>query len=291
MELRQLECFARTAELGSFTKAAQLLHISQPALSNNIALLERSLGVRLFDRHGKKVTLNATGLSVLEHSQEILDHCDQIYSLCQLAKQESQSVISIRMMAASEYLTEILSGFKQQHPEITVRSYQNAGSMEQEDVDILVYASIKAHHYTTNLSVLCESLALAVPPDHVLYERDSVSFSQIAEFPLVSLRRGNDMRTLEDHYFELAGITPRREVECDVPATLRALIKSGFGIALVPTITWNITRDSSLRLIPIQDYRCVRYINIHLPHPERTNQSVNLFFQYLRTCFEKLAVL
>ncbi len=287
MELRQLECFARTAEIGNFTKAAELLHISQPALSNSIALLERSLGVQLFDRHGKKVSLNATGMSVYEQVQEILNRRDKIYSICQCAKQEENKLVSIRMMAASEFLTEILSAFKQQHPEITIRSYQNAGSMEQEDVDILVYASIRPHQYETNCSVLCEELAVAVPPEHPLYQQDSVTLAQITAYPLISLRTGNDMRRLEDHFFDLAGLNPRREVECDVPATLRSLIRKGFGIALVPTITWNLPGDSKLRLIPIRDYRCARYINVHLPHPERTNPSVELFFRYLKAYFEE----
>jgi DNA-binding transcriptional LysR family regulator len=286
MELRQLECFAKTAELGSFTKAAQLLHISQPALSKSIALLEDSLGVKLFDRHGKKVTLNATGLSVLEFAQEILDRCNKIYSVCQTAKNEDQSTLALRMMAGSEFLPVILAGFKKLHPEITIISRQNAGSMEQEDADILIYASKKEHRYSTDRSVLCESLALAVPEGHPLYNAETVSFSKIAEYPMVSLRAGNDMRILEEYYFELAGVTPRREVECDVPATLRALIKSGFGISLVPTVTWNITEDSSIRLLSIRDFNCVRYINVTLPHPEKTNPSVEAFYRYLEEFFQ-----
>ena len=72
MELHQLECFVRTAELGSFTKAAERLHISQPALSKNISLLENSLDVKLFDRNGKRFTLSATGKQVLELAKSIL---------------------------------------------------------------------------------------------------------------------------------------------------------------------------------------------------------------------------
>lgn len=288
MELRQLECFARTAELGSFTKAAQLLHISQSALSKSIALLEGNLGVKLFDRHGKKTTLNATGLSVLEQAQEILDGCSRIYSICQIAKKEEKNTLALRMMAGSEFLPMILAGFKELHPEITIISRQNAGTMEQEDVDVLIYSSKKQHRYSTDRSVLCESLALAVPEEHPLYNAETVSFEEIAEYPVVSLRVGNDMRILEEYYFELAGISPRREVECDVPATLRALIKSGFGISLVPTFTWNITESSSIRLVPIRDFNCVRYINVALPHPEKTNPSVELFYHYLEKFFQEL---
>lgn len=288
MEIRQLECFVKTAELGNFTKAADLLHISQPALSNNIALLERSLGLKLFDRHGKRVTLNSNGANVLAHAREILDQRNQIYTYCQLSKNEPKNRVSIRMTAASEYITNILSDLRSAHPEIAVQTYQNSGTMSQEDVDILVFASIQKHSYTTDHSVLCESLALAVPQGHPLYERDSVSMSEIASHPVISLRTGNDMRMLEDHYLEQAGVCFYREVECDVPATMRSLLRGGFGIGLVPTITWKL-QDSQLRLIPIRDYECIRYINVHLPHPERINKNVDLVFHRIETFFQEIS--
>lgn len=288
MEIRQLECFVKTAELGNFTKAADLLHISQPALSNNIALLEKTLGLKLFDRHGKRITLNSNGANVLEHAREILNQRDQIYAYCQLSKNESGNRVSIRMTAASEYLPNILSDLRSAHPEISIQTYQNSGTMSQDDVDILIFASIQEHSYTTDHSVLCESLALAVPQGHPLYERDSVSMSEIAQYPVISLRAGNDMRILEDHYLDQAGVCFYREVECDVPATMRSLLRGGFGIGLVPTVTWKLM-DAQLHLIPIRDYECIRYINVHLPHPERINKNVDIVFRQIEAFFQGIS--
>lgn len=281
MELRQLECFVKTAELGSFTKAAALLHISQPALSKSIHLLEEGLGAELFDRNGKKVSLNTTGLTVLEHAQRILNECQQIEAFCGGLRETTKKTITLRMMAASEHLPKLLSGFRQIRPDISIISLQAAHGMDQGDTDVLIYASRQPREYALDKSVLREPLALAVPSGHPLYEASSVSFSQLGEHPILSLRVGNDMRTLEDYYFNLAGISPHREIECDTPATLRSLIVSGFGIAMVPTVTWRAVHTPKIKLLPISGVDCVRYINIAIPNLNRMNCEVEALYRYM----------
>lgn len=288
MELRQLECFVKTAELGSFTKAAALLHISQPALSKSIHLLEQRLGTALFDRNGKKVSLNTAGLTVLEHAQRILNECQQIEAFCGGLREAEQKSITLRMMAASEHLPKLLSGFRQIRPDISIISLQAAHGMDQSDTDILVYASRQPRDYALDKSVLREPLALAVPEGHPLFSFSEVTFSQLGEHSLLSLRIGNDMRTLEDHYFNLAGIAPHREIECDTPATLRSLIVSGFGIAIVPTVTWRAVHSPKIKLLPISGVDCVRYINIAVPNLERMNREVEALYRYMEYNLEEM---
>lgn len=287
MELRQLECFVKTAELGSFTKASLQLHISQPALSKNISLLEERLGVKLFDRQGKKVRLNETGRRVLAHAQEILKGCDAITAICQAAKQQETHAVTLQMTAGSEYLPEILSGFQQLHPEVAILSLQNH-SLGPDAGDILVSASVHGSNAHGSCAVLEESLALAVPPGHPLFAQKQVTFGEIAQHPIISLRTGTDMRAIEDHYFQRAGITPQRMVECDTPATLRALIKSGFGIAFVPTVTWRSILDSRLRLLPVQGSVCTRYITVSFTHPERVSSTARALFDFIVAYFQNV---
>lgn len=288
MELRQLECFARTAETGSFTKAAALLHISQPALSKSIALLERNLGVKLFDRNGKRVTLNATGLAVLEEVQAILEHCDRIRMLCIPACEPQNRTVTVRARAASALLPGLLAAFHQEHPEIIINTLQDAGDMQQADADVLLYSSLHEHRYSADRSVLCEPLVMAIPAGHPLAGPESVTLQEAAAFPLCSLRTGHDLRMLEEHCFQQAGIVPRREVECDTPSTLRALLRTGFGIALVPAVTWDLAEDPGLRLLPLRDAVCKRYINVSLPHPEKASGEILEFFHCVVRFFHAL---
>ena len=287
MELHQLECFVRAAELGNFTMAAKRLYISQPALSKNIALLEKNLGVQLFERRGKRFTLSPIGSQVLEHSRQILDHSQQIQLLCQ-AEQPRQTPVTLRMMCASELFSDIMAGFKPLHPDIQVTLLPNVRSMEQEDSDILVFSSRQPHHYQTDKSVLREELRMVVPPGHPLYDREYVNMEEISKHPVLSLRLDTELRNTEDYYYKLAGVSPRRDVECDNPAILRALLKTGFGIAMVPTRTWDVTTGTKNRLLPIRDFLCIRYITVHLPHPMESDRNVQAFYNYLIDFFSEM---
>lgn len=288
MELRQLECFVRTAELGSFTKAAALLHISQPALSKSIRQLEEQLGVQLFDRNGKKVSLNKTGADVLAHGQVILRECQAVAALCGAVRESDRNSITLRMTAASEHLPGLLSGFRQIQPDISIVSLQAADEMDRDEADILVYASRQAKASALDQTVLREPLALAVPKGHPLYQEEEVALSVLKEHGLLSLRPGNDMRMLEDYYFGLAGVSPHREVECDTPSTLRALVRDGFGIALVPTVSWQAVHSPGIKLIPIAGIDCVRYINISVPQMKRFNQNTATLYRFMEEHLEEI---
>lgn len=288
MELRQLECFVRTAELGSFTKAARLLHISQPALSKSISLLEDDIGVLLFDRKGKRFVLSPVGIQVLEHARQILDHCQQI-QLLGSAEAENKSPVALRMMCASKYFPDIMSGFKSLYPDIQITLLSTILTAREEDSDILIFSSPNEHHYKADKTVMCEELRLLVPPGHPLYERESVSVAEIADYPILSLRTETELRSFEDHHYELAGVSPRREMVCGDSASLRSLLKNGSGIAIVPTQTWDVTSGTGNKLLPINDFHFVRYINVHLPHPNKADKDVQIFFDYLIEYFSRFA--
>ena len=289
MELHQLECFVRTAELMSFTKAATMLHISQPSLSKNIAMLEESLGVKLFDRNGKRFSLSAKGSQLLEHAQRILDHTQQITLLCQKDRHQTTPVM-IRMMCVSELFPDILAGFRHLYPDIQVNLMSNVRTSAHEDSDILVFSSRQAHSYRSDMSVLHEELQMLIPKGHPLYDQTSVMLADIAKYPIISLRTETELRTSEDYYYNLAGISPKRDVECDNPMVFQSILRSGLGIAMVPARTWDVVSGTDNRLIPIRDYHCERYINVHIPHTDRASGNVQIFFDYLVGYFRNLAV-
>lgn len=288
MELHQLECFVRTAELGSFTKAAKRLHISQPALSKNISLLENSLDVKLFDRNGKRFTLSATGKQVLELAKSILDETQQIELLCQAEKTQNDPVM-LRMMCADDLFPRILKGFRQERPDVRVTLLPTIKTTSGEDSDILVFSTRDAHHSAAFRSVLCEEIRLLVPPNHPLYHHEDVTLSELAGYSIISLREFTDLRTLEDFYFEEAGVKPQRDIICDNPAALQSILRTGVGVAMVPALTWDVVSGTGNRLIPIRGTKCTRYINVHLPNTERAGRNVQTLYEYLIQFFSKMA--
>ena len=123
MELSQLRTLIHVAELGSLSKAADRLHIAQPALSRQIRLLEDELGVRLFDRHGRGMVVTDQGQDVLRHALRVMAELDEIRATVADEDAPLRGHVSIGMPpTVSDILAEpLVSAFRETHPEATLR--------------------------------------------------------------------------------------------------------------------------------------------------------------------------
>jgi len=129
---------------------------------------------------------------------------------------------------------------------------------------------------------------LAVPSAHPLAARRELPLSELAEQPFISLRDGQAMRSAEDHYCALAGFTPQRTVECDAPATLRALIAQGAGIAFTAEKTWFPYPLQGVQLIPLIRPSCRRYLTLRVPLSRQSNPDVMLLRDDIIRFFQEL---
>ena len=122
MDLLQLRYFITIAECQHITKAANLLHVSQPSLSKSLARFEDELGVQLFDRQGRHIVLNLYGRTVLAHAQAVFRELDQMTSDIARARQRQSATIRIGSVDAV-YVNDWLPQFIEAHPEIMVRHH------------------------------------------------------------------------------------------------------------------------------------------------------------------------
>ena len=122
MDLLQLRYFITIAECQHITKAANLLHVSQPSLSKSLARFEDELGVQLFDRQGRHIVLNPYGRTVLAHAQAVFRELDQMTSDIARARQRQSAIIRIGSVDAV-YVNDWLPEFIEAHPEIMVRHH------------------------------------------------------------------------------------------------------------------------------------------------------------------------
>ena len=283
MEFRQLECFVTVATLGNITRASEVLHISQPAVTKSIQLLEGDLGIELFERKGKRIALNTAGKKVMGDAKAILSHYHTIYQTCQQLQQEKTQKLTLMVSAASEYLPDLLSAFKQQYPNISLTILQSTPQRDQADV--FISSSIRGCDEPTHRSILSEEIGVALLPGHPLASQETISLRELSNYPIISMRPGNDMRMVEDRFAEEAGVSFQRAVECDTPSTLRSLIKSGLGPALVPTKTWPSLLDGTVQITPIRNQKCVRYINVQILSPDKAPDSARVLFNFVLSYF------
>lgn len=237
MELLQLHYFRTVARLEHMTRAAQELHISQPALSKTISRLEEDLGVPLFDRQGRQIRLNAYGKAFLKKAEAALSLLEEgRREVADLAGMERGSIY----LATSTLnrLSEPIGAFLAQYPKVNFRitqaSMEDMGQLiENGEVDFGFTAMPIEQPGICALPVLNEEVYLAVPSGHRLAERDSICLSEVAYEPFIGYKEGYPFRKMNDAFCRAAGFRPNVVCEVDEPTAIGNLVRAGLGVAFV----------------------------------------------------------
>ncbi|KZL90252.1 LysR family transcriptional regulator [Clostridium magnum] len=291
MELLQLKYFQTVARLEHMTRAAEELRIPQPALSKTISLLEKELGVLLFDRRGKYIHLN-------DYGRTFLTRVDQALGALEDGKQELNDLagktfgeVKLAVLAASNLLPELLASFRKEHPHINFNLIQHFPSpAARPDFDLCISSPLMKLEGTNNIPLISEEIFLAVPTEHPLAKRGSVKLNEVAGSDFISLKQGKVLREITDTFCKYAGFTPHVVFESDDPATVRGLIRAGQGIAFIPAITWGGSTGSSMVLLHIEEPICKRTISLTCKEERYLPQAARLFRQFSIDYFAKLAL-
>lgn len=289
MELLQLKYFQTVARLEHMTRAAEELRIPQPALSKTISLLEKELGVLLFDRRGKYIHLN-------QYGKTFLTRVDQALGALEDGKQELNDLagktfgeVKLAVLAASNLLPDLLASFRKEHPHINFNLIQHfSNSAARPDFDLCISSPPVNLEGNNNIPLISEEIFLAVPAEHPLAKRGSIKLNEVAGDDFISLKRGKVLREITDTFCKYAGFTPHVVFESDDPATVRGLIKAGQGIAFIPAITWGGSTGSSMVLLHIEEPICKRTLSLTYTEERYLPQAARLFRQFAIDYFAKL---
>ncbi|GGD55875.1 LysR family transcriptional regulator [Paenibacillus nasutitermitis] len=263
MELLQLRYFRTVARMEHMTKAAQELHIAQPALSKTISRLEEDVGVPLFDRHRGRIHLNVFGKAFLEKVEKALALLEEgRKEVSELAGFEQGSI----HLATStlDRLSEALGEFLALHPKVNFRITQTSMDemthlVETGEVDMCFTAMPIDRPDISMVSVFKEDIYLAVPQGHRFAGRKSIRLSELAEDPFIGYKEGFPFQKMNDLLFQEAGLTPNFVCRVDEPAGIANLVRAGLGVALVGNCGGP---NSPLRLLHIEFPVCQRNFQI-----------------------------
>lgn len=263
MELLQLRYFQTVARTEHMTKAAQELHIAQPALSKTISRLEADVGVPLFDRHGGRIRLNTFGklyLDKVERALRLLEEGQK--EINELAGLEHGSI----HLATStlDPLSEPLSRFLAEHPDVNFQISQ-AGTdemmkmMELGEVDLCFTSMDMEQSEWSQATVLREDVYLAVPQGHRLAVRKSINLNELENEAFIGYKEEFIFQQMNDKFLKEAGITPRYVCRVDDPPAIASLVRAGLGVALFGCLH---VQDAKLKLLPIVQPECQRHYRI-----------------------------
>lgn len=242
MEIRQLQYVVQIALEKNFSRAAEKLHIAQPSLSQQIAKLERELGILLFQRNTNSVDLTYAGSIFAERAQKILDLVAQL-------KQEMDDISQMRkgrLMIGSLPITgahvwpKVLPVFQQRYPEIEIVLVEETTSVleqlttsGQTDLSLLTLPlQDKSLDY---IPLIEEEIYLALPPSHPLAGQSAgVPLQAVADEPFILLKKGQGFRDVSIRLCEDAGFAPKVVFESSNIETVQSLVAAGMGVAFVP---------------------------------------------------------
>lgn len=243
MQLQHLAYFVAVAQEGGFTRAADVLGVSQPTLSKQIRALENSLGAHLLVRHRGGVELTSAGQALLPHAQSILIEADN-------AERSVHEVAALRRgrvrMGATPSMVEgllgpVLTRFRSEHPAIDLEVHE-AGSRDltaelstgRIDLALLIVPLAATIPDLETAVVFSERLVLASPAGADMPDRMDVA--DLAGLPLVMFREGYDLRDVTLRACAGAGFEPALAVEGGEMGSVLRFVESGLGHAVVPDI-------------------------------------------------------
>ena len=243
MTLRQCEAFLAVVKAGSFRRGAELLHISQPSLSQHVRELEEEFGVRLLDRLGRRVALTPAGRVVEEHARRLFatiadarDHVNELMGL-----QRGSLMIGASTTPGIYVLPKVIATYRSRYPAIQV-TLRIANSQ-------LIEERIRAHEFDLGVigghmlgpgedclaAGLVDELVLVVPPTHRWGRRRHVDLAELADVALLMREEGSATRAVTERALRQHGVRFSVAMELGHVEAIKQAVMAGLGVAFLST--------------------------------------------------------
>lgn len=243
MSDRRLQVFHTVARLLSFTKAAEALHMTQPAVTFQVRQLEEELATRLFDRTHNRISLTEAGQTVYQYSSRIFE----LYSEMQQAVREitgeaaGMLIVGASMTVAEYMLPSLFGDFRGERPDLTLRLKvaDTAGVVSMVENNVIDLGVVEGPIASRTLAVeTCRSdrLMVITPPSHPLAKAQTVSPIKLSEYPYISCGENSEIRTVIRDYLRRVGADPTElnvVMELASAEAVKGAVEAGIGIAIV----------------------------------------------------------
>ena len=250
MDIKQLRQFVMLASTLNFRRAADRLHMAQPALSVSLRRLEEELGVSLFDRGRHGVALTSAGVAALDEARQVVERSQRLRDLARAGSAGEIGIVRLGFVGTAAYdlLPRLLIALRSKFPGLKVDLHEGTTSSLQSElidgaVDLAIVRFPAAFHDAFSLEKIeVERIGVALPLAHPLTRFAEVELSQLADEPFVfpsslqspSLFHSTMARCLS------AGFTPKIAQEISQIQTIVGLVRGGVGVALIPELVAKI---------------------------------------------------
>jgi DNA-binding transcriptional LysR family regulator len=272
LSFRQLRVFLEVAGQGSVTRAAETLHLTPPAVSMQIKEIESQVGLQLFDRSGRRLSLSTAGEYFSVHAKRMLAALRDAENAMGRFKRLEHGLLTVGMVSTAKYFVpRLLALFRGDHPGIDVRLVVSVNReallplLESGDCDLAVMGRPPRELAARAEAFAAHPLVFVCPPGHELLGMGRLQVASMAAFPFIVRERGSGTRQamekfLADHRFE-----PRITMEMGSNETIKQAVMAGMGVSMLSLHTIGLElRSGLLRLLDVEGTPLIR--GWHLVH-------------------------
>lgn len=285
---RQLAAFHAVARLGSVSRAAGELHLTQPAVSIQLKLLEESAGAPLLERQGRGVRLSAAGEVMADYAARILDLWREAGDEMAAQRGQFSGTLRVGAVTTAEYLLPpLLVAFAAEHPHVKVKL--RVGNRDEivamlggQEVDIAIMGRPPGELKTTSAAFAKHPMAFLASPRHPLMTRRDLTLADLAGANLLVRERGSGTRTTLERLHKDAGLPLRIGSEMSSNEAIKQMCAAGFGAAFLSLHTCGLELQAGLlALLPMAGNPLEReWHAMHLAS-RRLPQVASAFKQFL----------
>jgi DNA-binding transcriptional LysR family regulator len=241
--LRQMRVFAAVARHLSFTRAARELHLTQPAVSQQIKLLEQEVGMPLFEQIGRKVQLAPAGAELLRYANQAIELLREAGESLAAMRGLKRGVLKLGAVSTAKYFApSLLSAFTPAYPEVSIKF--TVGNREEvikqlagNETDLVIMGRPPRELDTEATAFAKHPLVIIASPTHPLAQRRRIQLRQLADEHFIIREEGSGTRASMERVFKERGVSIRVSMEVSSNETIKQAVMAGMGISFISSHT------------------------------------------------------
>ncbi len=295
--LRQLKVFESVAKNEGYTRAADELHLSQPAVSMQIKQLEDSIGLPLFERLGKKIYLTEAGRELYGYSSSISRQLDEVEEILESLKGLGRGRLRVSVAStANSFATRLLADFSKQHDGITVvlDVTNRAGLLNQlanNETDLVIMGQPPSELDLVTEAFMENPLVIIAPPGHPLAGKKSVSMDRLQQETFVVREQGSGTRIAMERFFSDMGFSLTTGMEMTSNAAIKQAVGAGLGLGIVSIHTLELELETNrLVILKAENFPILRHWYLVYRKGKRLSPVTDAFRDFILESGEDIQI-